>query len=185
MSRLLVRAEPRNQRGSLCVDDTEYPCALGRSGLTETKREGDGATPIGAFFLRRLMFRPDRVTPPRSDLPILTLHETMGWCDDPARPVQYNRLVSLPFDGRHERLWRDDALYDLIVELGYNDDPPRPGLGSAIFLHVAGVTADGLAPTEGCVALRRDDLIAVVAGCSRESTIEIGYPEGTEGTRAA
>lgn len=171
MVQLLVRADDASRTGVLTHDDVEYPCALGRSGLTIDKREGDGATPIGVFTLRRLMFRPDREPPPRSRLPILTLHRSMGWCDDPDRPDAYNRLVTLPFDGRHETLWRDDPVYDLIVELGYNDDPPEPGLGSAIFLHVA---AADFGPTEGCVALRREDLLSVIADCTRNSTIDIG-----------
>jgi len=57
-------------------------------------------------------------------------------------------------------MWRDDALYDLVLVLGHNDDPPVPGAGSAIFVHVA---RPDLAPTEGCVALARDDLAALAA----------------------
>jgi len=83
----------------------------------------------------------------------------MGWCDDPASP-DYNRLVELPFTGSHEKLWRDDRLYDLLVVLGYNDDPPIAGMGSAIFLHLMQPDAR---PTEGCVACAQAPLLALLA----------------------
>ena len=136
-------------------------CALGRSGVSATKREGDGATPAGSFLLRRVLFRPDRTPAPPGWLPVRPIAPTDGWCDDPADPL-YNRPVSLPYPGRHERLWRDDGLYDVVVVLGHNDDPIVPGDGSAVFLHVAG---DDYAPTEGCVALAIEDLRAMLAEC--------------------
>lgn len=93
----------------------------------------------------------------------------MGWCDDPASPA-YNRLVRLPFAKSHETMWRDDHLYDLLVELAFNDAPPVPGKGSAIFLHVA---APGYAPTQGCIALKLSDLRRVVATLHPGSTIKV------------
>ena len=117
-----------------------------------------------AFFFGKPFIQP--VAP---DLPAIALRPADGWCDDAGAP-NYNRLVTLPCRGSHERLWRDDRLYDLIVELGYNDDPPEPGKGSAIFLHIA--RADYL-PTEGCVALAEADLRAVLARLSAGSVVEI------------
>jgi L,D-peptidoglycan transpeptidase YkuD (ErfK/YbiS/YcfS/YnhG family) len=137
-------------------------CALGRRGVTQEKREGDGATPAGAMALRLVFYRPDRLAQPATRLPVRALRPEDGWCDDPASS-EYNRHVRRPFAARHESLWRDDALYDLIVVLGWNDAPPVPGRGSAIFLHVAG---DGCPPTEGCVALARPDLLRLLADCA-------------------
>ena len=139
--------------------DLSFRCALGRGGLTRDKREGDGATPIGAWPMRRLLYRADRIDPPATRLPFLEIGPQEGWCDDPSDPA-YNRPVRLPYPGRHERLWREDALYDLVVVLGHNDDPVVPGGGSAIFLHVA---RPDYGPTEGCVALARADLTCVLA----------------------
>jgi L,D-peptidoglycan transpeptidase YkuD (ErfK/YbiS/YcfS/YnhG family) len=135
-------------------------CALGRGGVRAAaeKREGDGATPLGVWPLRRVMYRPDRLEPPATRLPLQALTPDDGWCDDPADGC-YNRPVKLPFAAGHEPMWRTDDLYDLVVVLGHNDDPPAPGLGSAIFLHVAG---DGCGPTDGCVALARADLLEAV-----------------------
>jgi L,D-peptidoglycan transpeptidase YkuD (ErfK/YbiS/YcfS/YnhG family) len=134
-------------------------CALGRAGLARDKREGDGATPIGAWPMRRLLYRADRAGPPKTGLPSRPIGPEDGWCDDPADPA-YNRPVRLPYPGRHERLWRDDQIYDLVVVLGHNDDPVVPGAGSAIFLHLA---RPDYGPTEGCVALARPDLELILA----------------------
>ncbi len=155
--------------GYLQLGHVRYRCALGRAGVTHTKREGDGATPIGTFALRRLFYREDRVPRPRCALPTDILRRNDGWCDDPTRP-EYNQFVTLPFDGRHEELWRADALYDIVGVIGYNDAPVVSGLGSAIFLHVA---APDYAPTEGCVALAVDDLVRVLVALDADNTITI------------
>ncbi len=147
----------------------QFRCAVGRGSIGVKTREGDGITPIGAFPLRRVHYRPDRLERPRSGLPIRELRPADGWCDEPEDPA-YNRLVELPHPASHEKLWRDDAIYDVIVEIGYNDAPLVPGLGSAIFLHVA---RTDYAPTEGCVALALDDLLEVVEGCCPSTLIRI------------
>lgn len=144
-----------------------YRCVLGRGGVKRAKVEGDGATPAGTFPLRRVLYRPDRLDPPRSALPRLALRARHGWCDDPRDPA-YNTLVPLPYDARCEKLWRDDALYDLIIVVGYNDAPVVSGRGSAIFVHLA--DADWR-PTQGCVAFRRGDLLEIAAGLDRASQL--------------
>jgi L,D-peptidoglycan transpeptidase YkuD (ErfK/YbiS/YcfS/YnhG family) len=146
-------------------------CALGRGGIIDAtdKREGDGATPAGRWHFRRALYRADRMNPPATALPLAPITPEDGWCDD-ASHADYNRQVTLPFATSYEHLWRDDALYDLVVVLGHNDDPPKPGLGSAIFLHVA---KPDYAATEGCVALSNEDLLAVVTGCAADTVIEI------------
>lgn len=100
---------------------------------------------------------------------MIAIRPSDGWCDAPDHP-DYNRWVTLPFPARHERLWRPDDVYDLVVELGYNDDPPVAGRGSAIFLHLA---REGYPPTEGCVALARDDLQPILKRLGGGSRIEI------------
>ena len=143
-------------------------CALGKTGLTNDKREGDGATPIGNFPLRTLWYRDDRVDP-ITQLSRFKIQPADGWCDDPADPA-YNQPVKLPYSGRHEHLYRLDHLYDLVVPLGYNDAPVVAGRGSAIFLHVA---KPDYAPTEGCLAIAPDDLLALLPGCSSETMVRI------------
>jgi L,D-peptidoglycan transpeptidase YkuD (ErfK/YbiS/YcfS/YnhG family) len=165
LARLTVDAAARR----LHAGDRVWPCALGKGGVVRAKREGDGATPLGRWPLRRLFYRPDRLAAPATGLPVTALDPTMGWCDDPAH-ADYNRLIRLPHPARHERLWREDHVYDLVVVLGHNDAPPVPGAGSAIFLHVA---RPAYAPTEGCLALALADLLAVVGACSAETVLEI------------
>lgn len=135
-------------------------CALGPTGLALDKREGDGTTPIGRFELRRVLYRPDRLEPPATGLSVVALSPDDGWCDWPADPL-YNRPVKLPYGARAERLWLASALYDVIVVLGHNDDPVRPGAGSAVFLHLAG---EGYPPTQGCIGLALPDLLDYLAG---------------------
>ncbi|KAF0143237.1 MAG: hypothetical protein FD153_536 [Rhodospirillaceae bacterium] len=125
------------------------------------KHEGDGATPAGCWPLQRVLYRPDRLLLPVTDLPVSALAPDDGWCDDPGHDA-YNRPVKRPFSASHEPLWRTDVLYDVIVVLGYNDSPPRPGRGSAIFLHCATPTYDS---TAGCVAVARSDLLHLLTGC--------------------
>ncbi len=134
-------------------------CALGKGGVTAQKREGDGATPAALLRLERVMYRADRVARPKAVVPVQPLAPEDGWCDDPNH-AEYNRPVTLPHEARHERLWRDDAVYDVIGVLGWNMAPVARGRGSAIFLHVA---RPGLVPTEGCVALPLSELLAALA----------------------
>jgi L,D-peptidoglycan transpeptidase YkuD (ErfK/YbiS/YcfS/YnhG family) len=157
-------------RGTLSWSERTVPCTLGRGGVRLDKREGDGATPVGRFAFRRVLWRPDRFdAAPRTALPTQALAPQDGWCDWPDDPL-YNRPVRLPYPARHERLWRDDALYDLIVILGHNDDPVVPHAGSAVFMHLA--RADG-GPTDGCIGLARADLLALLARLDPASAVAV------------
>ena len=149
----------------------EARCALGKGGVTpaESKHEGDGATPLGVWPMRQVFWREDRLARPATGLPIDALIPEAGWCDDPSSPL-YNFPVALPFPLSHEKLWREDGVYDVIVVLGYNDDPPVRGKGSAIFLHVARLD---YSPTEGCVACARADLLALLATAKLGDTLAI------------
>ncbi len=146
-------------KGFLTLGGHHFPAAIGRGGIRSDKREGDGGTPIGVLPLRDVLYRPDRVPFPACAVPVRALSPDDGWCDDPAHP-DYNRPVRMPFAASAESLWRDDTVYDLIGVLGWNDDPVVPGLGSAIFLHIA---RPDWTPTEGCVALTREDVIRILA----------------------
>jgi L,D-peptidoglycan transpeptidase YkuD (ErfK/YbiS/YcfS/YnhG family) len=140
------------------LGDKRWRCTVGAGGIREDKVEGDAATPAGIFPLRRILFRNDRLVLPKVRLPARPINQHDGWCDDP-RSATYNRLVRIPNEWTHERMWREDELYDLVVVVGYNDDPPEGEWGSAIFLHVA---RQDYSPTRGCVAFARDDLLELV-----------------------
>lgn len=136
-----------------------YPCRTGKGGVRLKKVEGDGATPIGSFPLRQIFYRPDRTRPFACDLPLESLTPVDGWCDDPTDP-SYNRFIKIPYPASHEILWREDHVYDILVVVGYNDSPPVPPKGSAIFIHLMN---EAKTPTDGCIALFRKDLIEILS----------------------
>lgn len=164
--------------GILRFDDQIIPCALGKSGIiaAQQKREGDGATPAGTWQLRRCFLRADKLPAP---LPTTTLSthiitQDMGWCDAPEHP-SYNQLIALPCTASHETLWRDqDDCYDIIIELGYNDNPVIAGHGSAIFFHCSKPDASGLLHhTEGCVAIPKEIFITLLPLLTKDTLMEI------------
>ena len=147
------------------------PCGIGRAGsiAAAAKREGDGATPLGRWPIRAALLRPGGISLPiGSRLPWRWIRADDGWSDDPRDPA-YNRPVRHPHLLSAEHLWRDDGLYDLVVVLGYNDSPPVPFAGSAIFLHCG---EPGQA-TEGCVAIPTDALAALLGRISLGDVVAI------------
>ncbi len=149
-----------------------YPCVIGKGGFVtpEHKREGDLKTPTGTYALREVWYRPDKCAlMPKTELPLRAITRQDGWCDDPDHPA-YNQHVQRPINASHEHLWRDDDRYDLIVPIGYNDYPAKPGKGSAIFVHVA---APDYEPTEGCIAIAKEDLLAILSQLAIDARIEI------------
>lgn len=145
---------------TLTFNDRIIPCTIGRSGAcpAEDKSEGDGCTPLGSWPIRGTLFHPGRAAPSNGcALPWRWINEQDGWSDDPADP-SYNRPVRLPHPFSAETLVRNDPLYDIIIVLGHNDTPPKSGKGSAIFFHVWN---EGK-PTEGCVAIARKDMDALL-----------------------
>lgn len=126
-------------------------------------------TPVGSWAVRQVLYRPDRIMRPRTALPVTTIRPGMGWSDAPG-DANYNRPVVTPYGRSHERLWREDHLYDLVVILGFNDVPRAQGRGSAIFMHLA---RPDYKPTEGCIALSSDHMHRLLAELRPESRIVI------------
>ncbi len=151
----------------LSFEGKTYRCAVGENGFTGTPREGAKATPLGIYPLRECWYRPDRLKAPNTLLPLRMTREDDGWCDDPAHP-QYNRHVKLPFSASHELLWRQEHVYDIIVPIGFNDSPVVPGMGSAIFLHLA---RPDYAPTLGCVAVSLADMLEILENAGTSTRI--------------
>ena len=156
-------------RGILGFDKITVPCALGRSGMSITKREGNGATPILTTRPLYGFYRQDRGPKPRSGLPFTPTRPSMGWCDDPKSP-NYNRAVTLPYSASAEHLWREDCLYDIILVLDINITSRIKGNGSALFMHVARPIYK---PTEGCVGLKKSDLFRLLPFLSPQTRIRI------------
>jgi L,D-peptidoglycan transpeptidase YkuD (ErfK/YbiS/YcfS/YnhG family) len=158
-------------KGQFHLGPNIVSCALGRSGVIAPaeKREGDGASPLGLWPIRRFLYRADRLVRPRAHLPLTEISRTDGWCDA-KDDAAYNQPVCLAYPASCETLWREDAVYDLIGILGHNDDPVVPDRGSAIFLHLA---RPGYLPTEGCIALSLEDMLMVMETAQPGSAIKI------------
>lgn len=171
LDRIIVRPTPGDPaRGLLVAGPLAVPCALGRSGVTSSKREGDGATPAGRLGLVACHWRPDRLPRPVTRLPVLPIGGDDGWCDDPGDRA-YNRPVTLPYPASHEAMARADAVYDIVVVLDWNLAHPVPGRGSAIFFHLA---APGFTPTAGCVAVTLPAMRRVLALAGPGTVMDIG-----------
>ena len=153
------------------------PCAIGKGGAcpASAKREGDGCTPLGTWPIRGALLRPGRVElkqVPR--IPWRWTRENDGWSDGADDPA-YNRPVLLPRAFSHERLWRDNMAYDIVILLGHNDAPPVPGMGSAIFWHIWVPGGDGApGPTEGCVAIAHEEMDRIMPMLEPTMAVEIG-----------
>jgi L,D-peptidoglycan transpeptidase YkuD (ErfK/YbiS/YcfS/YnhG family) len=169
-SLIQVRMLPsRRSRGILLAGALAVPVTLGRAGVRANKIEGDGATPRGRFRPRRLWWRADRHPRPQTLLPAARIPPDLAWCEDTA-DRRYNRPFRRSAGEPGDRLWRDDRLYDLVVEIDHNARPRVVGRGSAVFLHVA---RSDRSPTAGCVALAATDLRRLLARLAPKTRIAI------------
>jgi L,D-peptidoglycan transpeptidase YkuD (ErfK/YbiS/YcfS/YnhG family) len=170
LASIRVRRRPGHlNQGILLAGPHAIPVVLGRTGILANKREGDGATPHGRFRLLRLWWRPDRAPRPRTMLPVRRIVPDLAWCEDPA-DRRYNRPFARSANEPGDRLWREDRLYDLIIETDHNMRPRVAGRGSAVFVHVA---RPDRSPTAGCVALEVGPLLWLIARIGPRTRIAI------------
>lgn len=170
ITHLHVRAiSPRATVGLLQAGNLCFPCSIGRSGAKYLKREGDGATPVGQWQMRRIFYRADRLRRPPSGLLSRALRPDDGWCET-VSDRNYNRLIRMPYPASHETMMREDRLYDIIVELSHNERPRVQGHGSAVFFHLR--RPDG-GPTAGCVAVSARDMKILLARCGPQTRIVV------------
>ena len=171
LSAITIRAAAGNpRRGWLTAGERTIPVALGRSGIRANKREGDGGTPKGTFYPRKLWWRADRHPQPRTSLPVRAIAAEDAWCEDPS-DRHYNRPVRLDRDRGGDRLRREDHLYDFIIEIDHNSNPRVAGRGSAVFLHLA---RENFGPTAGCVSMTRSSMLRLLRRLGPETKIVIG-----------
>jgi len=155
----------------LLSDDgvSSFFCIFGKNGVAENKIEGDWKTPTGIFPIRKIYYRSDRIEKIETKIECIPLSENDIWCDD-VNKDEYNTLIKLPFEGSYENLWREDELYDIIIVIGYNDNPIIKNKGSAIFIHVA---KEDMEYTKGCLALKKEDLLKLIKNIDIDTKIEI------------
>ena len=153
---------------TLEIDDFQFRCCIGKKGLKKNKKEGDKSTPIGKFKLNRIFYRPDRIKKFNCKVKKIKIKKNMGWCDDPVSK-KYNRLIKTSNKIKHEKLYRRDNKYDILIELDYNLKKIIPFAGSAIFLHLT----KNYKPTAGCIAINLNDMRILIKILDKNNLIEI------------
>ena len=154
---------------TLKIDDFYFKCCIGKNGVTRRKREGDYKTPSGIFKIGKLFFREDRIKKPKTFLKAVKIEKNMGWCDYINYPKKYNRLVINNIKIKHEKLFRKDNKYDLLIPIKYNSRNPIPGLGSCIFIHLT----KNYKPTAGCIALKKKDFLIMLKIINKSTKVKI------------
>jgi L,D-peptidoglycan transpeptidase YkuD (ErfK/YbiS/YcfS/YnhG family) len=155
--------------GYLQYKNLKFRCALGKAGIKKKEKEGDNVTPKGAFKITKIYYRADKIKNITSLVKKIKIKKNMGWCDDPNSNL-YNKQVKLPNKFSHEKLYRKDNLYDLILVLNYNINPIIKNKGSAIFIHVA---KNSYKKTKGCIALKKKHLIELISKIKKNTKIKI------------
>ena len=154
---------------TLKIDDFYFKCSIGKNGLTTTKKEGDKKTPKGIFRLGNLYYRKDRLNLKNSKLKKIKIKPNMGWCDDINNPKNYNKLITKNSKIHHEKLYRKDHKYDLIIPIKYNFTKPEIKKGSCIFIHMT----QNYKPTAGCIALNKNDFMIMLRLINKKTKIHI------------
>ena len=154
---------------TLQVDDFYFKCSIGKMGKSRKKIEGDNKTPVGNFFLQDLYYRRDRITKPETKLKCIPIQKHMGWCNDTNHPKKYNKLITINNKISHEKLYRKDNKYDLLIPIKYNFDKVEINKGSCIFLHIT----KNYAPTAGCIALNEKDFLILLKIINKDTKIRI------------
>ena len=155
--------------GYLKYKNLKFRCALGIAGIKKKNKEGDNITPRGIFKVNKVYYRSDKIKSIKTSIKKLKIKKNMGWCDDPESNF-YNKEIKLPSKFKHEKLYRSDNLYDLILVLNYNTRPIKKNKGSAIFIHVA---KGSYKKTKGCIALKKKDLVKLIPLIKKSTRIKI------------
>jgi len=158
-----------NKSGYLKYKNLKFRCALGKAGIGKKKIEGDNITPKGTFDIVKIYYRDDRVKKISSKFKLIKITKKLGWCDDP-KNEKYNKLIHSSTKYSHEKLYRKDNIYDLILVLNYNMSPIIKNKGSAIFIHVAN---KNYKKTAGCVALKKSHLIKLIKKIKKRTKVII------------
>jgi len=157
------------KKQSLQLDDFNFKCSTGKNGLSKNKIEGDLKTPVGVFSLENLYYRSDRMDKPITNLKCIKIDKNMGWCNDPLNKEKYNKLIKVNKKIKHEKLYRRDHKYDLLIPIKYNFNKRVPGKGSCIFIHLT----RNYAPTAGCISLKKKDLLILLKLIKKNTKIKI------------
>ena len=153
---------------SLKVGDFLFDCCVGKGGISYKKIEGDKKTPKGLYNIGELYFRKDKIKKFFTKLKCKEIKKNMGWCDDVLNK-KYNKMIKIKKNIKHEKLFRADNKYDLIIPIKYNFKKPKKGLGSCIFIHLT----QNYKPTNGCIALKKKDFLIMLKLINKKTKILI------------
>jgi len=156
-------------KDTLQIDSYIFRCCIGKNGITRKKIEGDKKTPCGIFFVGDLFFRKDKIKKPDTKLNCIVIKKNMGWCDDVKVSKKYNKLIKITKNINHEKLFRKDYKYDLLIPIKYNFKNTVIGKGSCIFIHLT----NNYKPTAGCIALSKKDFLILLKLIDRKTKIII------------
>ena len=156
-------------KDTLEINDFSLKCCVGKKGLVKNKTEGDHKTPIGSFKIEHLYFREDKIEKPETSLKCIKIKDNMGWCDDVNYGGKYNKLIKINSRIKHEKLFRNDDKYDLLIPIKYNFENIKPGKGSCIFIHLT----KNYLPTAGCIALKKKDFLIMLKIIKKNTKIKI------------
>ena len=154
---------------NLLFKNLKFKCSLGKNGVTQNKVEGDKCTPSGVYRLKQVFYRADRIKKFTTNIKKIKIKKNMGWCDD-SSSKRYNQLIRVPTKFSHEKLYRKDRIYDIIVVLNYNMNPVIKKKGSAIFMHIA---KKNYSKTLGCIGLKKNDLLEILNKVKKNNKIKI------------
>jgi L,D-peptidoglycan transpeptidase YkuD (ErfK/YbiS/YcfS/YnhG family) len=154
---------------NLLFKNLKFKCSLGKNGVTKNKIEGDKCTPSGTYRLKQVFYRADRIKKFSTNIKKIKIKKNMGWCDD-SSSKRYNQLIRVPTKFSHEKLYRKDGIYDIIVVLNYNMNPVIKKKGSAIFMHIA---KKNYSKTLGCIGLKKSDLLEILNKLKKNNKIKI------------
>ena len=152
----------------LTYNNYKVKCAIGKRGIDFKEKEGDLITPRGQFKIKFILFRNDRVKI-KTKLKKKIIKKNMGWCNDP-KSKAYNKLIEIPFKYSHEKLYKKENVYDIILVLNFNMNPVKRNKGSAIFIHVA---KKNYKKTEGCIAVKKHQLLKIIKEVNSKTKIKI------------
>ena len=144
-------------------------CTIGKRGIGHKRKEGDLITPKGEYKIKFVLYRKDRIKKIHSKIKKFVIKKNMGWCDDP-KSKNYNKLIRLPSNDNHEKLYIKDNTYDIILILDYNMKPTIKNKGSAIFIHVS---KRNFKKTEGCIAIKKNYLLKIIKDLKKNTEVRI------------
>ena len=156
------------EKDTLLYDEFKFKCSIGKNGKTSKKIEGDNKTPKGLYALGPLYYRKDKFPKLSTKLKKIEIMKNFGWCDD-VKSKFYNKPIKTNINVRHEKLYRDDKKYDLLIPIEYNSKKPKKNKGSAIFLHLT----SNYKKTQGCVAIKEKDMLMLLNLINKKTKIKI------------